>query len=150
MKSKAIRKTFILNCIVPVLFGAIIYLLFRENTLFSGFVRRFVPFPKVPTNALPNKIGLFIRYYLADMAWAYALTFAIGAIFEGDKRQILLSGTISIGFEALIEGFQKTKWIPGTFDWKDIAFEAVTSIVALIIIKHIKREDHHEKDYKID
>ena len=67
-----------------------------------------------------------------------------------DKRQILLSGTISIGFEALIEGFQKTKWIPGTFDWKDIAFEAVTSIVALIIIKHIKREDHHEKDYKID
>ena len=82
MKSKAIRKTFILNCVVPVLFGAIIYLLFRENTLFSGFVRRFVPFPKVPTNALPNKIGLFIRYYLADMAWAYALTFAIGAIFE--------------------------------------------------------------------
>lgn len=148
MKSKAIRKTFILNCIVPVLFGAIIYLLFRENTLFSGFVRRFVPFPKVPTNALPNKIGLFIRYYLADMAWAYALTFAIGAIFEGDKRQILLSGTISIGFEALIEGFQKTKWIPGTFDWKDILLETATSVVAIILIKKMKREKHYEKDHK--
>lgn len=148
MKNRKIRETFILNSVIALFLGAIIYLLFREDTFFSNHVRRYVSFPKVLTNALPNEIGVFIKYYLADMAWAYALTFAVGAVFEGDNGQLLLSGIISLGFEALVEEFQKTRWIPGTFDWKDVALEAAASVFALILIKYIERENNYEKDHK--
>jgi hypothetical protein len=94
-----------------------------------------------------NLLIRFVRNYIPDMAWGYALVFSLYAI-AGDQTEkgLYTLAFIAIVFSAAIEIIQMTHIIRGTFDLWDIAAELLTEVTAVFIIKnHFLREVQHEK-----
>ncbi len=88
----------------------------------------------------------FVRFYLLDMLWAYALVFAVYVVIN-DKaiklwKVLLGAGILSV----LMETIQLSPFIHGTFDFYDILAEFVAELIAAFAInKLITGEETNEK-----
>ena len=96
----------------------------------------------ITKDALPTWLLLFIRNFLGDISWAYALTFTIGYIWlTPGGRMIPVFGIVTI-FEIGIEVLQKVGIIPGTFDWWDIFLEICITAFVMLLIKNLDKENN--------
>ncbi len=129
---------YLVNILLPLLIGATVYILFRPDTYFSGFVYHLLRF-KIGVLTVPKTLEYVFRNYLPDMTWAYALTFSVSWVLYSCKLRYIT--TVSVCFCMLFEFSQLFGWLSGTFDYWDITLEiCMTALCALIIKSHEAKE----------
>ena len=127
-----------LNISISLVIGLIVYVCYRPDTYVSQAVYNLLGIsPDIGgfVNWLPTWLLLFIRNYLADIIWAYALTFTICYILWNQKKSMFpIFGIVAV-FEICIEVSQKVGIMSGTFDWYDIFLEICISALVMLVIK---------------
>ena len=132
-----------LNIVVPLIFGSAIYVCYRPDTYISQFVYNTLgisPNVGVFTDVLPAWVVSFIQNYLADILWAYSLTFTVYYIWRKQSSSSYEAFGIVIAFEFCIEFSQKPGIMSGTFDWIDIFLEVCITVLATLLIKSHDKE----------
>jgi len=110
---KIVLKT-LLHTIVPILFGTIIYALWRGLHFIDATEKYF---PLLSSAKLPD----WLQYNLPDGLWLYALLSAITLVWKGNSSKHFFAWMLlAIILSYLTEVFQALHFIPGTFDWKDL------------------------------
>ena len=133
-----------LNILVSLILGLAVYVCFRPDTYVSHVVYNVLGVSVdgiIPTNGLPAWLLLFIRNYLGDISWAYALTFTIFYIWLGMDGKLVTAFCIVTAFEIGIEVLQKTDIVLGTFDWWDIFLEICITAFIMLLIKILHKEN---------
>jgi len=136
---------FCVNIAVPIILGALIYLFFRKDTYISIFISKYLALPN-PESVFSPFIEKTLKNYFADTMWAYSLTFSVLLILGYSKKNLFITFGVCSIFETTIECLQKTKLFHGTFDVLDIAFELITTIFALLVIKKYFEEVKHKNE----
>lgn len=119
----------LLNVVVPLVIGAMLYYIFLPETLFVTGVDEVMGFSFHIPIATDNRIISLARNYLFDALWAYSLMSLIIYIF-GYNRKIYVSILL---FEIVMELIQLFPFIKGTFDVYDILVELLISILVIKI-----------------
>ena len=135
------KKIFIIiSFIMPLLMGAFIYYLLSPDVIFVKFIdevmQRNIHFSKMMEN---NILMRFVRFYLLDMLWGYALVFALYFILGDNTAKLKNILFIAFMFSALMEFLQLTPFAKGTFDIADILFVMLSEVIAVFIIKILLR-----------
>ncbi len=128
------RWIILLHIVIPLLSGALIYILTDPNVLFVRMLSRQRGIPVLPVNS-ESTVVLFVRCYLLDILWAYALIFSLYFILDTDMGLWKIFG-IGFLFSTIMEVLQLTVIVPGTFDLWDILMEGVAELIAIFIIKN--------------
>ena len=125
-------KRYIINVLLPLLVGMILYIFIREYRFtpfreqdFSRlyFIRKYLIQANIP-------FVVFIRNYLCDFLCAYAITYS--ACYSTIKKPIIiLSG---IAFSILFETFQALNLLRGTGDVWDVVVSAIGIAIAIFVI----------------
>lgn len=138
MKKSKKKNTVILllNVIIPILLGTIIYYFLSPDVLFVKRIDQLLGngfhISYMGTECL---IWKFIRNYFLDMLWGYALVFALFFVMgnnTADLKKIFLPAFL---FTLAMEFLQLTPIAHGTFDLWDIFVEFLAEAVAVFIIK---------------
>lgn len=116
----------LLNCIIGLSLGTLIYISFGENTYINKIIT--IPF------SFHSPFTDVLLFYVADALWAYALTFAL-SLFISET----LSGIVTAIYGILWEILQSFHPSMGTFDTADIIMYLSASTFAVLIIKSYKR-----------
>ena len=127
-----------LNISISLVIGLIVYVCYRPDTYVSQAVYNLLGISHDIggfANWLPTWLLLFIRNYLADIIWAYALTFTICYILWNQNKSMFPIFSIVAVFEICIEVSQKVGIMSGTFDWFDIFLEICISALVMLVIK---------------
>ena len=133
-RPKRRRRVFwLVNTLLPLLFGLFIYILYRPDTYISSVFLRILNTSGIPSEQLSAR-SAFLRFYLCDILWAYALTFTISFLLGQLKKELFLTAAICVAFEGMIEFMQKWQIIRGTFDWIDLLSEALATMFAISMI----------------
>lgn len=127
----------VINCVIPLLIGTIFYYLFSPNVIFVRNIDEILECGIHFNISLENNwILKYLRFYVLDMLWAYALIFAlffiVGDNNTANLRKIFL---IAYLFSTIMEILQLTPLVEGTFDFLDLFFELGAEIIAVFIIK---------------
>lgn len=126
----------ILNAVIPLIVGAMIYYFLSPDVKFVKFIDEIigkgVHFPSLLEDYFVVK---FIRFYLLDMLWGYALVFSLSLILGNNaaKRKMIL--LIAVAFSTVMELLQLTPLVGGTFDLADLLVEGLSEVLAVFIIK---------------
>ena len=127
MKRKLV--TFFTNVFLPLAIGLCVYLLFYNSTYINSILG-------IEFNFKINSIlGIFIKSWLCDILWAYALTHSLYFVLGGFKHKIFISAIMSICFATVFELLQLFEKVRGTFDILDIIFQIAAVLLAVILIK---------------
>lgn len=136
------RAFYLLNIVLPLAFGGICYLLFRPDTYLSHMVRSVAALPTISPSA-DCAVLTFLRNFLCDMLWAYALTVAVSRIIGQSLARSAAVLAICWTLEIGIEWLQKSQVLSGTFDPMDIFLECITTIAALLLMT--RHRQHTER-----
>jgi hypothetical protein len=137
MKSTLKIKTILLNAILPLFIGGLIYLLFRSETLimfdwirFLGF-KESLDFLRNDFNIIKSFIPNWVLFSLPDGLWVYSFSSAIIIIWNDNRKVLILLLTIPLIFGPVVELLQFLKLFKGTFDIKDLIITIVAFILSL-------------------
>ncbi|MDD6071000.1 MAG: hypothetical protein PUC12_09360 [Clostridiales bacterium] len=126
---------FVWHIFVPLLIGAVIYIIFTENTYIARWARGVFEENAILSywNYNDSVMGRFIRNYVCDALWAYALGMAL--IWYGDNvhQSVLFSSIEAIAFSCASEFLQLAGVWRGTFDIWDILVETTAVVIAAIM-----------------
>lgn len=129
-----------INICFPLFMGTCVYLFCRPDTHISATLIRFLSILRISMEKTTVR-SEFLRFYLCDILWAYALTFTINLLIGQSRKGFIVTAIICLVFEALIEFMQKWQIIYGTFDGFDIVSEALTTAFAIsFIIYHTTKQ----------
>jgi hypothetical protein len=117
-----IKRNIIIHCVLPLILGALVYAVFRKDSIFYFKNNLF------HTN---NFILQFIRYHFSDALWAYSLTSAL-IVLTSISYKILI--TISLLFFLSMEWFTAA-YFNQIFDWADVIIMSFSCVIAFIICK---------------
>jgi len=138
---KEIMKHIILFVVLPILFGGLIYILTRQDSLLM-----FDWFNKIGIgeniaslryeNNLENYLQNWIIYNSPAWIWTFSLTVLLGIIwnYRVDKESILIL-LIPIILGVVYEISQKKEIINGTFDSVDIICYIIGGFSGIILIR---------------
>ena len=135
---------FLVNAIIPILIGLILYLFIKPDSYVSQLINKIVSVPSVSLQ-YNNVLIYFIRFYLCDMLWAYSLTFTMYLILVNDFGGMILCFLIAGVFSIFIELLQYFGIVSGTFDFFDVIAEMISIVLALGIIKIFYWRKENEK-----
>lgn len=135
------RQRNILLCVVGLLFGAAVYLLFREKTYFSLLFRGLAFLDRVRT-VVDSTVGIRISFYLPDFLWAFSLCCGIQAIYSPKGRGIYAAAGVAFVCGLIWELLQWIDLVSGTGDYWDILMYFLGSTLAIIM--NIRREKNEE------
>lgn len=131
----------VLNCLIPLLIGTVIYYFFSSDVIFvkhiDEIIRCRVRFDSMLEG---NWILRFVRFYVLDMLWAYALVFALHFLIGNNTANLKKVFLIAFAFSTTMEILQLTSLAEGTFDYLDIFFEFLAEVLAVFIIKNTLEE----------
>ena len=141
----------IINCILPIIIGAFIYLCFRPKTILVFYWVNNTWLSDIIT-FLRNNLMIFHKHLpdwfinsLPDGLWAYSFIYSINLIWDEKKGWYwfwLINSCIII---LLTEVLQFYKIMPGTFDVQDLVFLTLGMVVCRIIIKN--KTNKYEKTF---
>lgn len=124
------KKLFYLsNVFFPLALGLSIYVFLYKNTFLNSF------FPFTINIQSDFFVYIFIKSWLCDMLWSYALTFSLFIVLFSFKNRLLISAIISSILGIICEIFQLANVFSGTFDILDIFFEHIAIALAICVIK---------------
>lgn len=126
----------IFNCIIPLFIGAMIYYILSPEVIFVRHIDNIVG-ENLHIDIVYSDLSIlrFIRNYVLDMMWAYALVFALHFFIGNRTEKLFLTVIIAVIFSALMEILQLTSIAMGTFDVLDILVEVLAEIAAVLFIK---------------
>lgn len=136
-----------LNAVIPLVLGLFLYLTLRADAYVSIILSKYISLPSFPYSTFPNWAVVFLRNFASDILWAYSLGFAVMFVLGHSRKNLLCGFFLCIGFEVLLEVFQKAGVFLGTFDFLDILLEAISICLALFIINTFE-EAQNEKSSK--
>ena len=142
------HNNIIIHVIIPLFFGSLIYILFRDQKLlmFDWFqsigLNNFIY--TLRENIFNNNLPRWLLYSFPDGIWTYSLTSFMIITWHKEKKKIkyfwLLLGPI-LGISTEI--FQFFGMIPGTFDKIDFIFCIIASLIPFYLFrKYVKGEKH--------
>lgn len=142
------RTFLIINIVIPIVTGAVIYYLLSPGV---DFVRLFDKTLGISRNPIvyvfDNTFIRLFRNYIPDMLWAYALLFSVYAINVTNKAEKWKLLLITMAFSGLLEVIQLTPYIHGTFDPMDIVVEFLAELIAALFISNfLTREEKYEEE----
>ena len=118
------RHYFIFRALIPLLLGWAIYLLAADT-----------PLAVFHLDWQPRGVFFrFVRNYLCDALWAYALTMTVCGILGQTKRAIGGTAVLCVATETLLEFAQRLPFVRGTFDGWDIFIQIIATAIALVDI----------------
>lgn len=125
-----------LHILLPLLAGALIYILFSKDVYFV----KFLPVPIMEAGALEpymlnNPFLKILRNYVPDILWGYALVFALFQAMDNNTADINKVLFVAALFSVVMELLQLSSKVKGTFDVLDIAVMLVAEVFAVFIIK---------------
>ncbi len=154
-------RLLIYHVILPISFGILIYLFFRSKSIIvfrwldvfenSNQIESLRNFLFQYNSHLPS----WLIFSLPDGLWVYALTSTLFIVWgkdflhkdflHKDFLHLKLWLIVSILIGPLLEFLQFLKLFPGTFDFKDLLFYLIGSILSLTMVKHnlIKNEQQN-------
>lgn len=145
------EKTFLkIQAVWPLAAGALLYAVLSPDVWFVRELGNIFQGGFQPAAVPCGRLVRFIRNYVPDMLWGYALTSVLlltvrqGAVHITDRTVL----GISCLFSAVLELLQLFSWVSGTFDMADIAALWVSHAAAVIAAgaaAHRKGEDEDEK-----
>lgn len=123
------------NCLLSVsaiLIGGLLYILFRPHTYVANIFEQFSYIAEIRAWMRPVSCD-FIRFYLGDFLWMFALCCGLYAIFlpdaNGGMLCVVAAAACGIAWEAL-------QWLTvatGTGDWVDVLMYVLACVAANII-----------------
>lgn len=119
------RIFLIINTVIPLLVGGVLYYLFCPNVYFVKMIDSVLG-DGIHFSYTSNIWWKFARNYLFDFFWAYSFTSAISAIVNNKVFRFV----VSIIFICTLEILQKFFTQLGTFDFIDLIVE----ICAIFIV----------------
>lgn len=135
----------LINIMIPIFLGAIIYYLFSPDVLFVKKIDSIIgPDYHIKILLNDNLIFIFIRNYLLDMLWAYALVIALFFVIGNNTVSVLKILSIAFSFTVILEILQITPIAEGTFDFYDIVVEFLAEVIAVLIIKKYFLEERRK------
>lgn len=130
-------KLIFLTILGPLFFGAIFYYVCCPDVFFVKSVDRVTNLSFHIPRYIANKAVIrFLRNYLLDLIWAFALANAVHLIYWDSKIHNILVVAIPSFVGIILELLQKFELTIGTFDFFDIISEVIGSFFALLIIFH--------------
>ena len=126
------RLFYWVNIIAPLLFGAAVYLYWRPDTYLSRLVFHFLHISHRTAAGRPVGIYRFIRYYLCDILWVYALVFSLA--FYSGRHSLVMAYAAAAAFAVVTELLQLLPRAPGSFDILDIIVELIVCTITIFII----------------
>lgn len=136
------RRIVAFNIIIPLLCGGLVYLISSPDVIFVNIINTHIK-TITPIVSFNSVVGRFLRNYLLDILWAYALVFAI--YFIVDTAEVWRILVLTMVFSIILEAVQVFDFVPGTFDVWDILFEGIAETLAAIFIKIMRRQKSYEK-----
>lgn len=121
--------SFFINIFLPLAVGLCVYLFFYNGTYINLILGIELDFK------LKSVFGIFVKSWLCDILWAYALTHSLYLALHAFKHRILISAIISICFAIILELLQLLGCVAGTFDILDILFQIAAVCLAAALIK---------------
>lgn len=132
---KRVKIITILNIILPIILGGLIYYLYSPEVWFVKIIDNIIGV-KIHLNANRGSfIWDFIRFYLLDMLWAYALVFALFFTMDNNTARLLVIFLLTLSFSCMMEILQLISIVNGTFDIMDIVVMLFAEIIAVFVIK---------------
>lgn len=133
------NSVWVINIILPIVIGAIIYYLISPEVIFAKQIDDFAGGNFHITDLkMNNQIIRFIRNYFPDMLWGYALVFALFFALGNNAADIWKTFLIAFSFSTAIEILQITPIAKGTFDVWDILVEFLAEVIAVFIINILR------------
>ena len=140
----------IINAFMPIVLGGLVYYLISPDVIFVRKIDAFLGWDRHSNNIMASSMMMkFVRNYMLDMMWAYALVFTLFFIMGNKTAELLKILMIATVFSAGIEILQLTSVVRGTFDILDIIAEFFAEIAAGFIIKynfHKEEKRRYEKN----
>lgn len=134
---------------LPLVLGLLIYLVSDDDSIIkAAFVRSIgkTAFGVTGNYIINTTAFRILRNYGCDFCWAFSLESCLAAIYGKSQRNAYASLITSLAFISLIEVSQYFEIINGTFDIVDIIVEAVSAIIAGVVIYFL--EGYYEKNRK--
>ena len=126
----------ILNALLPILLGAAIYYFIFPEVVFVQKIDSLTGLHfHIQSLMVNNFLIRFLRNYLLDMMWGYALIFTLYFILGNNTAGLWRIFLIAVVFSAVMEILQLTPVAKGTFDICDMLVEFIAEAVAVFIIK---------------
>lgn len=119
------RSFVILNVMIPLIVGAVIYYVFFQETIFVRLIDDIFGLGYHMSLNFENVFVRLIRFYLLDFLWAYAMMSFVLWSFGTDRKTVI--GIVL--FEILMETIQLFPFVKGTFDVCDIGIEIAADIL---------------------
>ncbi len=125
------KSRVVLNILVPIAAGAMVYLMFSPSVLFLTVAGLDILKGSMQEG---HAFVRLMRCYLPDMLWGYSLVFALFLAMGRNRTSVVSTLFLAMVFSILIEGIQLLPEIPGTFDLYDIGAEFFAEGLAFLII----------------
>ncbi len=130
--SKRNNLYYVLNILIPLIIGSLIYVFYSPDTYFVRVLNVFI-------DTKQNVFTKILRNYFCDFCWAYSLAFVLSYIYkESLSIKISIIAPISVG--TTLEFLQLFGIISGTFDLLDIFAELVACIICYLMLKRKQGE----------
>jgi hypothetical protein len=143
------KKIFLMiNIFAPLSLAAIVYYVISPDVIFVAWLDSLLGRGVHLDNIrFGTEAVRFIRNYVLDMMWGYALVFALYFIMGNNAAGLTKLIIIASVFSTVMELLQLTPFVRGTFDVLDIIVEILAEATAVFIIKkHFMEEFHNEKE----
>ncbi len=123
------------NIIVPLIIGAILYYIIAPDVIFVRVLSSFFNGDATSISQPETVFDYFVRYYLMDLLWGYALVFALYFCLDNNAAIVRIF-IMAFLFSTAMELFQLMAIVPGVFDIWDIVIEGLAEAFAAFIIKN--------------
>ncbi len=124
---------------LPLVLGGLCYVLLRPDTWISAAVYALTGLepPALSPAGVWAVPAALARNFLPDCLWAAALAAAVRLCLGRSPA----AGAASLALGAGLELAQLPGWLPGTFDWADLALEAVSIAAMLLWIDYTENKE---------
>jgi len=124
----------LLHIIVPLLFGSIIYVFWRDPSLPISRLPVISNFGALRVTASFIHVPAFFLYSLPDAVWAYSLTSFMMLVWrDSDSRFRLVWISSGLVAPIVVELGQLVGWFPGTFDVRDLIASTSAALLAFYL-----------------
>ncbi len=129
-----------LQCGLPLLLGLAVYLACGKSVYVTVWLKQRLGLADWGAPGMSGAAGIFVTGYLADMLWAYALTFALSWVLGPGRKERRTAGITASLLGILLECLQVFHTIPGTGDILDMFLECAAALAAVCIIHFIEEK----------
>ena len=136
------RRFIVLNILIALAFGSFFYLIFCPDVWIVKKVQDLfgITFQISVTKTVPYVLLKWVRNYLCDFLWAYALLFAMDLFWPVKKYRMIGSFLAAFAFGTGMEILQISDRVTGVFDVWDILAELIAECLAMLIIYVYRRK----------